>query len=464
MTPLWQWPIETLAPSIRDGSLTPRALWDSCRQRIEQWDDELGSFVCLSDSINQQITAAEQDLADGLYRGPLHGIPIAIKDNYLTADMPTRAGSDMPDMDFPRRDASTVARLRAAGAIVVGKTQMHEFAWGTVTPKTRNPWNTAHIAGGSSGGSAVAVRAGFCPAALGSDTGGSVRIPASACGTVGLKPTYGRIGRDGIVPHSWSLDHAGPLCRTVADAALLLQVLAGADLADPACSVRPVPDYSKALHQSIEDMTIGVCRKHFFERNEMDVSLAVEKALDFYRNCGAQIIEFEVANLDYGLGAIFAVELASSSAYHSERLRHGLTSHMQDDVRTLVEMGSFVTGADYLKAEQFRRVLMSDFCEVFKKVDVVISPTMPLTAWANSQSSVDINGESESVLAASWRLTYPWNLTGLPAISIPCGFDSAGLPIGLQIAGKAFDEHNVLRAAHAYESAHDWHAQFPERK
>lgn len=459
--PLWQQSIENLASQIKNGSLTPIALVNSVHERIDRYDELLGSFVCVSDSAFAQAERLGNEIQDGHYRGPLHGIPVAIKDNYLTADLPTAAGSDAPDVEFPKRDAGAVARLREAGAIVIGKTQMHEFAWGTVTPKTSNPWNRAHIPGGSSGGSGAAVAAGLCPAALGSDTGGSIRIPASACGTVGFKPSFGRISRDGIVPHSWSLDHAGPLCRTVADAALLLNVMAGFDPADMACSQQVVPDYTLALNQSIDGLRVGICRDHFFERLQPDVASAIDAAVQFYRDSGATIVEFNSPNMQFGLAAIFAIELASSSAYHGTRLRNRMTHHLQDDVRELIEMGNFISATDYLKAEQLRRQLMTEYAEVLQQVDVIVSPTMPLTAWAQDETIVEINGEPESVLAASWRLTYPWNLTGMPAISIPCGFDNKGLPIGLQIAGQVFDESSVLKAAHAYEQAHDWSAKFP---
>jgi aspartyl-tRNA(Asn)/glutamyl-tRNA(Gln) amidotransferase subunit A len=304
--------------------------------------------------------------------------------------------------------------------------------------------------------------AGLASAALGSDTGGSIRIPASLCGTVGLKPTFGRIGRSGIVPHSWSLDHAGPLTRTVGDAALLLGALAGPDPSDPSCRDRPVPDYTAALGQPIEGLRIGVCRNHFFDRNQTEVGDAVETAIGDLAAAGATIHDFEVPNLEYGLGAIFAIELSSSTAYHDASLRAGLTPQFEPDVRSLIEIGRLVTGPDYLKAEQFRRVLIEDFQSAFEELDAIITPTTPLTAWARDATTVEIAGGPESVLAASWRLTYPFNLTGMPAISLPCGFDRDGLPIGLQIAAKPFDEAMVLRVAQAYEKRHDWWTRRPQ--
>jgi aspartyl-tRNA(Asn)/glutamyl-tRNA(Gln) amidotransferase subunit A len=455
-------PIEALAPQLGSRRLSPVTLTEAFLERIARHDGALSSFVHVSETALAAATEAERDIAAGQWRGPLHGVPIAIKDNYLTRDMPTTAGTTAPGIAFPLVDATAVARLRAAGAVLIGKTRTHEFAWGTVTPPTRNPWDQSRVPGGSSGGSGAAVAAGLAAAALGSDTGGSIRIPASLCGIVGLKATFGRVSRAGVVPHSWSLDHAGPLTRTVGDAALMLGVLAGADAGDPACQDRPVPDYLAALGQPIGGLRIGVCRNHFFARNQPEVDASVEQAIRDLAEAGAVIRDLRIANLEVALGAIFAIELASSTAYHDASLRAGRVRDFQPDVRALVEMGRLVTGPDYLKAEQYRRVLMDDFRRHFADLDVIVGPTMPLTAWRRGEWDVTVGGQPESVLAASWRLTYPYNLAGLPAISLPCGVDRGGLPIGLQIAGKPFDERMVLRVAHAYERRHDWTSRQPQ--
>ncbi len=459
---LWRRPIESLAPDIRAGKIEPQELTRSYLDRIERIDGKLSSYISLADDALRQAEDATREIRAGRWRGPLHGIPVAIKDNYTTRDMPTTVGSTAPGLHYPMVDSACAERLRAAGAILIGKTRTHEFAWGNVTPPTRNPWDLERIPGGSSGGSGAAVAAGLCAAAMGSDTGGSIRIPAGLCGTVGLKATFGRISRYGVIPHSWSLDHAGPLTRSVTDAAYLLNVLAGYDARDPGCVDVPVPDYTAALGKPIEGVRIGVCRNHFFDRNQTDVDRAIDVVLAELAQQGASLHDFRMPNLQYGLGAIFAIELASSTAYHDVSLRAGRSRHFQPDVRTLVEMGRFVTAPDYLKAEQLRRVLMEDFRAVFERVDVIVGPTLPLTAWKVGEWTVEIGGEPESVLAASWRLTYPYNLAGLPAISVPCGFDKRGLPIGLQIAAKPFNEIAVLQVAHAYERLHDWSSRFPE--
>lgn len=458
---LWQTPIPTLARRIRSGKLSPVALAEHCLDRIHRLDPKLQAFIHVSDTVLAQAAQAEADIRAGRWKGPLHGMPVAIKDNYFTADMPTTVGTTAPGFSYPRRDSAAAERLRAAGALLIGKTRTHEFAWGNVTPPSRNPWDLDRVPSGSSGGSGSAVAAGLCPAGMGSDTGGSIRMPASVCGTVGLKPTFGRVSRDGIVPHSWSLDHPGPLTRTVADTAVLMQVLAGYDPRDPACQDRPVPSYTAALGKPVKGLRVGVCRNHFFERNDTDVEAAVEQAISDLAAAGATIHEFEIPRLQYGLAAIFAIELASSTAYHDMSLKAGRVKHYTPDVRTLVEMGRYVTAPDYLKAEQVRTLLMQDFAQAFASVDVIVGPTMPITAWKCGEWTVKVEDRDESVLSASWRFTFPYNLTGLPAISVPCGFDRQGLPIGLQIAGRPFDEATVLRVAHAYEQSHEWKDRTP---
>ena len=455
-------PISELAPALRTHVLSSTALVENALERIAALDPKLDSFVCVADDARAQATKADAELRDGNWRGPLHGVPIAVKDNYFTRDMPTHAGTDAPGIRFPQKDSAAVARLRAAGAVIIGKTRMHEFAWGNVTPPTKNPWDLTRVPGGSSGGSGAAVAARIVPVAMGSDTGGSIRIPASLCGTVGLKPTFGRVSRAGIVPHSWSLDHAGPLSYTVADSAYVLNAISGYDAADAGSARAEVPDFAAALGQPLASLRVGVCKNHFFGRNQIDVDAAIEAVIRFYSDAGAKIVEFELPILAFGLGAIFAIELSSSTAYHSRNLASGEVAGFTEDVRTLVEMGRLVTGPDYLKAEQLRRVLIEDLARVFADVDVILGPTCPLTAWPIGEWTVRVGPEDESVLAASWRLTYPWNLAGLPAISLPCGFDTAGLPIGLQLAGRPFDEETVIRAADAYERAHDWKDMRPK--
>ncbi|HTI17342.1 MAG TPA: amidase [Trinickia sp.] len=455
--------LTALAARIAACEVSPVDVVDRMLTRIAAFDGDLKAYVHVNEHARAEAEACAEELSRGVIRGPLHGVPIAVKDNYLTAEMPTTVGTRAPGYAFAREDSAAVARLRAAGAVLIGKTRTHEFAWGTETPPTSNPWDSSRIPGGSSGGSGAALAARLAFGALGSDTGGSIRIPASLCGVVGLKPTFGRVSRTGIVPHSWSLDHAGPLTLSVRDAALMLHVLAGHDASDPGSVDVPVPDYRASCKSGLAGFTIGVCRNHFFGRNEADVERCVERAIDDLRMLGAKVVDFEVPNLQYGLGAIFAIELASSAAYHDAALKSGATAAMTDDVRTLVEIGRLVSAADYLKAEQLRVQLIEDFARVLTRVDAIVTPASPVTAWHHGQTSVVTGGVEESPLAASWRLTYPFNLTGMPALSVPCGFDSRGLPVGLQIAGRPFDEATLLRIGHTYETLHRWNAMIAPR-
>ncbi|RFC65980.1 amidase [Fulvimarina endophytica] len=432
------------------GGLSPVDLLDICLEQIEARDETLHAFVHLNPAARKQAVEAERALREGRSIGPLHGIPIAIKDNYLTADMPTKAGTNA-DIDFPMQDGAAIARLRAAGAILIGKTRMHEFAWGMETPPARNPHDETRVPGGSSGGSGAALAAGMCLAATGSDTGGSIRIPASLCGTVGFKPTFGRIGRSGIVPHSWSLDTAGPLTRCVDDAALLTDVMSGPDVADPGSSERSPSALHGASGRPPENFTIGICRNHFFEALQDDVAQSVEAMIGALTRAGARVVEFELPDLEYGLGAIFAIELASSSAYHQRSLTQGHAEDFTEDVRLLVQMGELVRATDYLQAERLRTRLGRSVAQAMQEIDVIVGPTMPVTAWTVGQREVTLAGRTESVLESAWRYTYPWNLLGLPAITLPCGKDRDGLPIGFQIAGRPFEDASVIALARIVE-------------
>jgi aspartyl-tRNA(Asn)/glutamyl-tRNA(Gln) amidotransferase subunit A len=455
------WPLHQQVAAIAKGELSARELVLGYTERLGAFDGTLASHIELSPTALDEAAAIDDAIARGETLGPLAGACISVKDNYLTRNMPTRAGTDVDELSFPETDSHVVSKLRDAGAIILGKTRMHEFAWGNITPPTRNPWNTDCVPGGSSGGSAAAVAAALCSSAMGSDTGGSVRIPATLCGTVGLKPTFGLIGRTGIVPHSWSLDHAGPLTRCVTDSAIILEALVGLDANDPSSVNSPDVRYQPPADLAVSGYRVGVIRNHFTERLSTDVAASFNKALVWLEQKGVEIHEFDVPNLDYGLGAIFAIELASSSAYHEHAIQSGLTKGFQPDVRDLVEMGRLVSAVDYLHAEQLRTELCKDFAKIFDTVDIVISPTSPITAWHAGQKEIEIDGSFESVLAASWRFTYPFNLTGMPAITVPAGLDRNGLPIGLQIAGPPFSERKILAVAAAFEAEHSYHEAKP---
>lgn len=393
--------LKRLGEGLEKGDFSSSELTQYLLDRIEKHDGAIQSFIHLSKHAMEQAYASDQRRQGrGGILGPLDGIPVALKDNYLTADMPTTAGSSAAGLVFAFTDSACAKRFRTAGCVLLGKTRNHEFAWGTVTPPVSNPWDIERIPGGSSGGSAASVAAGFVPLAMGSDTGGSVRIPASFCGLVGFTPTFGRVSRAGIVPHSWSLDYPGTLTRNVEDAAIAMNVLAGFDPADRACQDRPVPDYTSGLGANVRGLRIGVIDNHFMDRNTPDVQKAVDESIAALQNSGAHIIHFRIPLLAYGLPAIYAIELASSCAYHDRQVANGISQAYQKDVRDLVEMGRLVSAVDYLKAEQMRTLLCEEFKRLFEQVDVVVTPTERITAWKKGRETLKVSGEDESVLAA----------------------------------------------------------------
>jgi aspartyl-tRNA(Asn)/glutamyl-tRNA(Gln) amidotransferase subunit A len=436
---------------MADGRTSSEEVTRHLLARIGALDTRLGGFVHVAEDALAQARASDRRRRRHGARA-LEGIPVALKDNYLTRGQPTTAGTTAAGIAFPQdADSACAERLRAAGCVLIGKTRTHEFAWGTVSPPTANPWDLERIPGGSSGGSGAAVAAGLVPMGMGSDTGGSIRIPASFCGTMPWRLTRPKVGFSPTVPHSWSLDHPGPLTRTVEDAALTLDVLAGYDPRDPACQDRPVPDHAQDLGRGVRGLRIGVIDNHFMDRNTPAVQACIDARIADLARAGARVRRARMPILELGLAAIFAIELASSGAYHDRAVAEGRSTQFQPDVRDLVELGRLVTAVDYLKAEQVRARMAEEFRQLFEQVDVIVTPTEPLTAWKRGATHVRAGDRDESVLAASWRLTYPFNLTGLPAISVPCGFDDEGMPIGLQVAARPFDEVTMLRCAATVE-------------
>ncbi len=460
-----EWPWKSLAEAARAveaRSVSPVELTKACVDRIEKVDRAIHAFVSVDpDGAMQAARAAEREIMGGRYRGPLHGIPIGIKDNYDTVGVPTRNGSQVFAGNMPSADATAWVRLRDAGAVLLGKTVMSEVAWGVDFPPVRNPWDVRRNPGLSSGGSGAAVAAGMCFMAMASDTGGSIRIPAGLSGVVGLKPTYGRVSRAGVMPHTWSLDHAGPLTRRVEDAALTLGLIAGHDPRDPASAREPIADYLGGLGKGVKGLRVGVPREHFWQRIESRVEPVVRQALRDLEGAGARVEEVSIPHMVYGLGAILATEMASVTSWHDKYLEQPDTrARYTPEVRFLLDAGKFIFGTDFLKAQRLRRVLIEEVKAAFPGIDVLATPTLPLCAWEVSQSHVEIAGQPEHVLHACWRYTYPWNLTGLPALSVPCGF-ADGLPVGLQLIGRPFDEAMILRVGEAYQQATRWHESRP---
>jgi aspartyl-tRNA(Asn)/glutamyl-tRNA(Gln) amidotransferase subunit A len=442
------------AELLREGELSPVELTRAFLDRIELLDGPLQAYITvMSDSALSDARKAEAELLRGEYRGPLHGIPIALKDLYDTKGVRTTGSSKVLANRVPTVDATTTARLAEAGTILLGKLAMHEFALGGPDPSNgfplaRNPWNTEYIPGGSSSGSGAATAAGLAMGTLGSCTGGSIRGPASHCSVVGIKATYGRVSRFGVLPLSWTLDHCGPLTWTVEDSALMLQAIAGYDPKDPTSSCAPVPDYSESLVEDISGMTVGVPRHFFFADDESidkDVLAQVESALETLEELGAVLVDVDVPLLAHAGAAQQTIMLSEAFAYH----RNNLVKRPElfgDMVRARFRMGGLYSGADYVQAQRVRKALKNEFASVLQTVDVIASPTM-------SNPPTRFNGTSTWTTAHVPSFTGPYNLTGMPAISVPCGFTPAGLPVGLQIAGKPFDEPSVFRAAYTYEQS-----------
>jgi aspartyl-tRNA(Asn)/glutamyl-tRNA(Gln) amidotransferase subunit A len=445
-------PIElTLAQAaglLADRTLSVVDLLQAHLDRIHALDDRVKAFVTvLEDQAMAEAQTAEAEIEAGRHRGPLHGIPVVIKDLIATAGVRTTAGSRILEDWVPDRDATVVRKLKDAGAVIVGKVTTHEFAASVFTPPTRNPWGLDHIPGGSSGGSAAALAAHMCMGAIGTDTAGSIRIPSSLCGVVGLKPTYDVVSRRGVVPLSWSLDHVGPMARTVEDVALLLDALTQ-NPTQPSLRERPT------------GLRVGIPHDFFFDDVDEDVTAAVLAAIDHLSSLGMDRREVTLPTVNLAPIAGEAILLPESSTYHARWLR----TRPQDygrHVRTLLELGEFVLATDYLRAQRVRTAIAEEFSRAFETVDVIAAPTTPVVATGYGQRRIPWGGREESVLSALCRLNYPANLAGLPALSLPCGFSRTGLPIGLQLMARPFDEATLLRVAHAYEQTTTWHARTP---
>ena len=468
---LW-WDATTLAAAIRRKELAPTEVVEAVLARIEALEPTLNAFVTLTaDAAYAAARTVEEKLARGEDVGPLAGVPIAIKDLYETAGVRTTAGSRVYADYVPTRDATAVRRLREAGAISVGKTTTHEFAFGPTTDSpylgpTRNPWHTDHVPAGSSGGSGAAVAAGIVPLALGTDTGGSIRMPAAACGIVGLKPSFGRVSKFGVLPLSWSLDHAGPLTRSVADAALALSVLAGPDPLDPTAASTPLDDYTAAVERGrdgLPGIRLGVPTAWLEEYGvDPEVRAAFDRAVDTLRDLGASVEEATLPPADVMTFVNRIITLGEAGAYHADLLAH----HAEDyapDVRARLELAQFILARDYLTGQRLRTELSQTMAAVMTAFDALLTPTMPIPAPRIGQNLWTYpDGSSEPVQEAMIRYTAPFSVSGQPALSVPCGFTADGLPIGLQIVGRPFDEATVLRIGAAFEAAVGLNDRRPE--
>lgn len=445
---------------IRAGALSPVDLTRAYLARIDRLEPRINAFITVTaETALEQARALQAELAEGRWRGPLHGIPIALKDNIDTAGILTTAASALFANRVPTEDAEVYRRLKDAGAVLLGKLNMHEFAYGGTSAITHfepvhNPWNLDHIPGGSSGGSAAAVAARLCAAALGTDTLASIRLPASYCGVVGLKPTHGLASIRGIVPISETLDHVGPLSRTVGDSALLLQAIAGYDPRDPVSIDTELPDYVSALYRGVSRLRLGIPRETYFDALHSDVAQAMTDALDVLSRLTA-----ETRDVTLPPTPAFPALLAEAFAYHDEYLDVASNHALYDPVtlERILAAGDFPV-EDYVDTRRELDLARNAIAGVYDDVDLIVTPTAPglPEEIRNAENPENASGAESSV-----RNTVIFNLYGTPTISVPCGFSRSGLPIGLQISGPALGEVDVLALAHAYEQATAWHKQQP---
>ena len=427
-------------------------LTEACLKRIDRLNPTLNAYITVT---REQALATAHEMAEeqhrGKWRGPLHGVPIALKDNIDTAGIRTTAASELFKDRIPEEDAEVVRRLKNAGAVVLGKLNMHEFAYGTTSAVTyfgpvHNPWALDRIPGGSSGGSAAATSADLCLGSLGTDTGGSVRIPSSYCGVVGFKATYGRVSCRGVIPLSWTLDHVGPIAKTVEDAALILDAIAGYDEADPTTDDTPVSHYARAITLPAARLRLGIVRTPFFDNLDPDVQKTVQGAIEVLKKLtsGVRDVKLPAAN---GLNLIGP----EAYAYHIKWITETPNLY-QPATRAILQRSADSKAPAY--ADALRRVYLirREVKKVFRDVDLLITPTMP---------SPPVTIEASATQSATTRNTSPFDVYGLPSISVPCGFTGAGLPVGLQISGAQFAESTVLALAHAYQQATEWHSKRP---
>jgi aspartyl-tRNA(Asn)/glutamyl-tRNA(Gln) amidotransferase subunit A len=462
MTPPLPATIAEAGDWLRHGRLSAVDLTQALLARSHAAQASIAAFITITDA--PALAAAQRadaELAQGLDRGPLHGIPLGVKDIIATADAPTTANSRVLDPAWGQRDDATVVRkLREAGAVLLGKLGLHEFAIGWPDPATgfripKNPWDLTRTPGGSSSGTGAAIAAGLILGGLGTDTGGSIRGPAAFCGISGIKPTFGRVSKEGCVPLGYSLDNIGPMARTVRDCALMLQVLAGFDPLDPCSASTPVPDMLAGLDGSLDGVRIGVPREYFFDVPELNpqVKQAVQAALVQLASAGATVVDVELPHAAVARAAQRVIMFGEAYAYHEPDLQtrpelYGMYTSQQ--LRT----GAFYSAADFVQAQRVRSLVKAEADRALSEVDVLVTPTALDVA-------PTFEGYDPDAMRRQPTFMGIWNLTGLPALSVGCGFSEAGLPIGLQIIGKAFDEPMVFKVGDAYQRLTDWHTRQP---
>jgi len=463
--------IEELSGLLAKRKVSPVELTEQFLRRIERYNPQLNAYLTVTaEHALAAARLAEKKLTRRRSAGrsrPLLGIPIALKDNIWTRGIRTTAGSKVLRDFVPPEDATVVRKLARAGAILLGKTNLHEFAYGITTNNAHygpahNPWRLDRIPGGSSGGSAVAIAAGLSVASVGTDTGGSIRIPAAMCGIVGLKPTFGRVSVFGAIPLAPSFDHVGPLARSVADAAILLGLLAGRDPLDPASSARPVEDFSAIFRKPLRKFRLGRPREYFWEKLDDEVRRSTEAAVREMEKHGATVREISLPHL--GESADAATNISLAEACYCHEAAGYFPAHAEEyseEVRQRIDAGGKVLATQYLAGLDVQRRVHAEFDAALQEVDAIVAPTVPVPAPPIGAEYVEVDGKQIAVRAALVGMNRPANFTGHPAISLPCGFTRDALPVGLQLIGRSFDESTLLRIAFAYERAHDWRSRHP---
>lgn len=459
--------IDEISQLLHRKEISPVMLVKAYLERIEKFDKAINSYVTvLAERALGEAQRAEQEIVSGNWEGPLHGVPIALKDLFDVRGVATTGGSRLFAGRIAKEDAACVSGLRKAGAIILGKTNMHELAYGvtnedSASGPTHNPWVLDRIPGGSSGGSAAALAADLCAGATGSDTGGSIRVPSALCGVVGLKPTFGRVSRRGLLPLSFTMDHAGPMTKTVKDAAFMLKAMGGYDSADTGSVNRPVPDFTTGIDEGIKGLKIAFDPKWALASLEPDVQAAFEAALDVLRRLGGQVMEVSLPRISEGFDAGITILACEATALYERDLK----SRPQDffpKVRDRLMRGFDLHGIDYARARETEEFIRRGLEDALETANLFLTPACGVTATKLGSDTVVVSGEEKSPLGALSWFTRVFNLTGLPAITIPCGFSTAGLPIGLQFAGPVWDEALVLRTAFAYEQATGWRRARPK--
>jgi aspartyl-tRNA(Asn)/glutamyl-tRNA(Gln) amidotransferase subunit A len=455
--------IREAARLLRARKVSSLELTNDALARIEQLDPSLNAFITVTAELSRkQARAADREIRAGRHRGPLHGIPITIKDNFTTRDVRTTAGSKILSDFVPDEDAAVVARLRAAGAVFLGKTNLNEFAYGIhgLNPHygdVHNPWSLDRTTGGSSSGSAAALAAGIGFGSVGTDTGGSLRIPASFCGLVGFKPSYQLVPMDGIVPLADSLDHAGPLARTVNDAAILFETIRGG-YPRSTSKVQTLAMKGKRLR-----ITLGWPKNYFFDLVDQEVQAAIETAVKLFESMGARTNEISLPHLEDSVDASTRIGLAEATSYHARRgYFPARAADYSEDVQRRLKLGLSVTATEYLAANEVRRKLTADFDRAFETVDAIVAPATMISAPRVGDHEIVVRGQRTSLRNALINANRPANFTGHPAIALPCGFTKSGLPIGLQLIGPRWQESKLLSIARTYEQATDWHLRHPQ--